>query len=189
MMNFSTFEVKRNLLVQILILKHNLDDENFIEFLRDGISEDMDIYFHDFEHAFNTVFNFTFVWDYPDWDVRDIYQVEHEYTIVGTVFMPQILPYINDDDFEDFANELQVISRGRYDGNLLEFVYLPTSLLNEHEEEHVRDFANRPGTFMIGMQDSMGMSIDETVEFLLELYNINTYLQNYLDSKQRREIA
>ncbi|MGG1071313.1 hypothetical protein ABE178_16025 [Priestia megaterium] len=188
MFKYSAAEIKKNLFIQTIELKHGIEDARFVDFLRNSLDDDMDLYLHDIYNSLDLMFDFHFEWI----DVPNAIHEEHadgwNYYIIGAFRIPELLPYANHPAFIEFTRNIQLLhSKGG--GNLVEFVYLPDSTMATSEEPIFREFARQPATFMIGMQDNGGIDVHTTIEFLLELREINEYIYLLLEPEGRENIA
>ncbi|MFE4029244.1 hypothetical protein ACFX4N_24105 [Priestia sp. YIM B13551] len=186
----STLKARKTFFIQILAKDHGIEDERFIEFLHAYVDEETTEL--DYPYILETMelfFEFHFDWVEVPYDVHDEYVNGWNYQIIGAIHIPELMKYINHPKYPTFIEGFDIVQDNVVgDGNLIEFVHLPTSELSNSGEGYIRDFANQPATFIIGIQEETGISLEETVEFLLELKKLNDYIA-LLAKDERGEIV
>lgn len=183
MLNVPVWEAKRNLLVQLLVKKHCIDDSELIHFLKASITEDNDLYLHDLADALTYMLDFDFDWVNVPGQILDDHAEGYNYYIIGAIRIPSLLPYANHPAFIEFTRHLEVYQSSG-SGNCVEFVYLPDSTFATNPDPEYHNFARQPATFMVGMQDNGGMSLNDTIEFLMELREVNDFIKLLVEGRE-----
>lgn len=186
--NISTMEAKINLKVQMISRKLSINDVGFLDYLRKSIDEEGDLYIHSLcdclINFLEVPFNFI---EIPERILQDHLE-GWEYYIAGAIHIPSLMPYVQHPSFVEFTRNLEIFEYGCGNADLIEFIYLPESLIATSEDPEYRNFANQPATFMVGIQDNGGIDLETNVQFMLRLKNINHYLCE-LVKDEGREIA
>lgn len=174
MLKFSCDQIRETLRVYSLIKKFDIEDESLIQYLKHSVTSDGDLYLHNIADAFDILFEFDFEYvDVPGRILEDHAEGGYNYYILGAIRIPSLLPYTNHPSFIEFTRHLEIIESGPYVGNLVEFVYLPDSIFASSTDSLYKYFGKQPATFMMGMQDNGGLDLESTVQFLLELKEVN----------------
>ncbi|MES9681654.1 hypothetical protein ABWK22_01735 [Gottfriedia acidiceleris] len=183
MLKVPVLEAKRNLLVQMIVKEHEIDDPGLIHFLKHNVTEDNDLYLHDLFESLMYMWDFYFEQIHVPHQICEEHTEGYGYYIVGAVRIPGLLPYVNHPSFIEFTRGLEIIEKSAY-GNLIELVYLPDSLVAANEDPTWSEFAKQPATFMIGMQDNGGLSIHDNIRFLKELRGIAYYIKWLIEGRE-----
>lgn len=174
--NISTMEAKINLRVQMISRSLKINDVEFLDYLRNSIDDEGDLYIHSLSDCLinflKVPFNFV---EIPERILQDHLE-GWEYYIVGAIHIPSLMPYVQHPSFVEFTRNLEIFEYGVGSADLIEFIYLPESLIATSEDSEYRNFANQPATFMVGIQDNGGIDLETSVQFMLQLKNINHYL-------------
>lgn len=183
MLNIPVFEAKRNLYVQMMTIRHSIEDQGFIEYLKRNITDEMDLYLHDLVDCLEYMFDFHFEFLPVPEEIFNDHAEGYNYFILGAIQIPSLLPYAKHPAFIEFTREIETIKQTS-SANLVEMVYLPDSKLAVEDTEAYKEFASRPATFMFGMQDNGGMTLDDTISFLLELREINGFINLLVEGRE-----
>ncbi|MEX3713456.1 hypothetical protein ABFV99_13725 [Cytobacillus horneckiae] len=174
MLKFSSDQIRETLKVYRLIKKFDIADESLIHYLKHSVTSDGDLYLHGIADACEILFEFDFEYvQVPEQILEDYAENGLNYYILGAVHIPAILPYTEHPAFIEFTRHLEIIENSVYEGNLVEFVYLPDSVFASSTDSLYQYFGRQPATFMMGMQDNGGLDLESTVQFLLELKEVN----------------
>lgn len=186
MPNYYSEQVKGILKLYSMVKSHNIDDQNFIDLLKDNITTEGDILMYDSYDMLNQVFDFSFSFiDLPSSIIEDLME-SYNYYIIAAIEIKDLIPYTSNPRFIDFTRAIEVVNHGYGYGNLIEMVYLPDSIIASEAGEEIKDLVTRPGTFMIGMQDNGGISLEDSIQFLLDLKTNNYYIMNLIYGNEER---
>lgn len=185
MYKFTPSEVKRSLHCQITAIRYDLSSPAVIACVSQISSEEDCVFEAEIALAtLQVIKQETLFMHFPS-DAEEYLSENYEYYASGMFLVPDLLPYVDEPDFDKFMEDLTICTEADYN-NRIELVHMPHGNLPEEDEGIFEEVPKEPCTFLVGVSDRGAMGPELIIEYLLEVEDFSHKIANYIDSKKSR---